>query len=80
MPEGTVGMVLGLGGLLLLLAGVALPEGVTSPAIHILAIGALLSSAWLEHSLHLCTLFSFDRQGAELHARRCRLRGSSRRW
>ncbi len=43
MPEGRVGMVLGLGGLLLLLAGVALPERVTSPAIHILAIGARYS-------------------------------------
>ena len=39
MPEGTVGMVLGLVGLLLLLAGLALPEGVTSTAIHILALG-----------------------------------------
>jgi hypothetical protein len=39
MPEGTVGMVLVLVGLLSLLAGLALPEGVTSTAIHILAIG-----------------------------------------
>jgi hypothetical protein len=39
LPEGTVGIVLGLVGLLLLLAGLALPEGVTSTAIHILAIG-----------------------------------------
>ena len=39
MPEGTLGMVLALVGLLLLLAGLALPEGVTSTAIHTLAIG-----------------------------------------
>jgi hypothetical protein len=39
MLEVTVGMVLGLIGLVLLLAGLALPEGVTSTAIHILAIG-----------------------------------------
>ena len=38
MPEGTVGMVLGLVGLLLVLVGLALPEGVTSTAIHIFAI------------------------------------------
>jgi len=39
MQEGTVGMVLGFVGLLLLLAGLALPEGGTSTAIHVLAIG-----------------------------------------
>jgi hypothetical protein len=39
MQEGTVGMVLGFVGLLLLLAGLALPEGGTSTAIHVVAIG-----------------------------------------
>jgi hypothetical protein len=39
MQEGTVGMALGFVGLLLLLAGLALPEGGTSTAIHVVAIG-----------------------------------------
>ena len=36
---GTAAIVLGFVGLLLLLAGLALPEGGTSTAIHVLAIG-----------------------------------------
>lgn len=38
MREGTAALVLGFVGLLLLLVGLALPEGATSTAIHVLAI------------------------------------------
>lgn len=44
MPEGTVGTVLGFVGLLLLLAGLALPEGGASTAIHVVAIGILVAA------------------------------------
>jgi hypothetical protein len=39
LREGTMGMVCGFAGLFLLLAGLALPEGGTSTAIYVLAIG-----------------------------------------
>ena len=44
MPEGAVGMVLGVVGLLLLLAGLALPEGGVSTAIHVVAIGFFIAA------------------------------------
>lgn len=44
MSGGTVGIVLGFVGLLLLLAGLALPEGGTSTAIHVVAIGFFLAT------------------------------------
>jgi hypothetical protein len=42
--EGTVGLVLGFVGLLLVLAGLALPEGGTSTAIHVVAIGIIVGA------------------------------------
>ena len=44
MQEGTVGLVLVFVGLLLLLAGLALPEGGTSTAIHVVAIGVIVGA------------------------------------
>ena len=44
MREGAVGTELGFAGLLLLLAGLALPEGATSTAIHVLAIAFFLAA------------------------------------
>jgi hypothetical protein len=44
MQEGAVGLVLGFVGLLLRLAGLALPEGGTSTAIHVVAIGVIVGA------------------------------------
>ena len=44
MQEGAVGLVLGFVGLLLMLAGLALPEGGTSTAIHVVAIGVIVGA------------------------------------
>jgi hypothetical protein len=44
MQDGTVGLVLGFVGLLLVLAGLAVPEGGTSTAIHVVAIGVIVGA------------------------------------